>query len=494
MAGENFPLIGSRTRRNIQQSNHDVLESCLRGCCCISIQDLLKSLHVLLISLLTDWPWKIAAFYASDKDIPKPNCLTTYIQLIYVILRFLLVIVAMVTKDIISFRRDCLDNTSSSGASFPLPPVNLYRDYDPSENANESATETVSANIIGPAAYKPLKLFGENIILDLITIILLIWVLRNYFRSLCKRNKPTENPVGAAEAGNVEKRNNYSLEELIDKVNKMQIENRSSRMICTKILAIIIPIGYVICSAGVSAMYLSVYFKHTEVIWPEEWEITGCLKVVVIITLLVSTTAVDLLFIQIVIKYILHCQLNIYFLQLITKKVEVKSNEAYKNQDEAEQDLIQARGFLKKLNKSSKIVELAIIYALIQAINTAINLSNDTKDSNESAKPQFRELALICRLIGGIFLIMAPFFQASKANKISETLCDSDLAMYKYPIMFRENTPPQKNLIEKNVSKIVLNAKLFNLTIHPGFIRLAIIGILLFFAVKSGFQLFEKAL
>ena len=259
--------------------------------------------------------------------------------------------------------------------------------------------------------------------------------------------------------------------------------------IYTKILSIIIPVSYVIYSAGVSAMYLSVYFKRTEVIWPEEWKITGCLKVVVIITLLVSTTAVDLLYIQIVIRYILRCRLNIHFLQLITEKIEVKSNKVYKNQ---EQYLELARGFLKKLNKK-RIVELAIIYGLIQAINTAINLSNDMKDSNKNAKPHFREFALICSLIGWIFLMMAPIHWASKVNKESETLCDT---IYKYPIMFIENTPSQTSLTEKNVSKIVLNAncKLFNLTIHPGFIRLAIMGILLFFAVKSGLRLFENAL
>ena len=620
--GEDTPLLESGASHSIQQSDrdHNALQNCSRGCCCciskFCILDLFKSLHVLLISLLTDWPWKIiAAFYASDKDIPKPNCLTTCIRSIFFILRFLLIIVAMVTKDIASFRRDRLDNTSSSGASFPVPPLNLYKAFDPPENAtraNESTTVISAANITGPAAYKTLKLFGEIIILDLITIILLIWVLYKYFRSLHKRNQdpvaaveagngttensvaavevvneptenpnaaaedgiepaenpvaavevvnkptenpnaaaedgiepaenpvaavevvnkptenpnaaaedgiepaenpvaavevvnkptenpnaaaedgiePAENPVAVAEAGNVVRRNEYSLMQLIDKVNEMQTGNKSCSMIYTKILSIIIPVSYVIYSAGVSAMYLSVYFKRTEVIWPEEWKITGCLKAVVIITLLVSTTAVDLLYIQIVIRYILRCRLNIHFLQLITEKIEVKSNKVYKNQ---EQYLELARGFLKKLNKK-RIVELAIIYGLIQAINTAINLSNDMKDSNKNAKPHFREFALICSLIGWIFLMMAPIHWASKVNEESETLCDT---IYKYPIMFIENTPSQTSLTEKNVSKIVLNAncKLFNLTIHPGFIRLAIMGILLFFAVKSGLRLFENAL
>ena len=286
MPGEDTPLLGSGTSPSIQQSDrdHNALQNCSRGCCCCCISkfcilDLLKSLYVLLISLLTDWPWKIiAAFYASDKDTPKPNCLTTCIRSIFFILRFLLVIVAMVTKDIASFRRDRLDNTSSSGASFPVPPLNLYKAFDPPENAtraNESTTVISAANITGPAAYKTLKLFGEIIILDLITFILLMWVLYKYFRSLHKRNQPTEDPVAAveagngttenpnaavevvneptenpnaaaedgiepaensvavAEAGNVVRRNEYSLMQLIDKVNEMQTGNKSCSMIYT---------------------------------------------------------------------------------------------------------------------------------------------------------------------------------------------------------------------------------------------------------------------
>ena len=187
--------------------------------------------------------------------------------------------------------------------------------------------------------------------------------------------------------------------------------------------------------------------------------------------------------------YVLHCQLNIYFLQSIINKVEneVNHDEACINQGEAMKDVKRAQKFLKQLNKGSTIVQLAIISAVIQAINCVIDLSNNMVDSDENPKPTLKELALFSRFLGWMFVIMAPFYQASCANETIETLCDSD---------FSGITETDKELVRKNVSSITLNAnlKLFNVTIHPRYIYLAIMVMLLIFAVKSGFRLFENML
>ena len=91
-------------------------------------------------------------------------------------------------------------------------------------------------------------------------------------------------------------------------------------------------------------MYLYVYFDHeTHVMWPKDWNITGHFRIAVFGTILVGTTAIDLLYIQIMLKYVFQCQLNIYFLQLIISKVESKT---YRKQDEAIQDVIRAQKFL----------------------------------------------------------------------------------------------------------------------------------------------------
>ena len=72
-------------------------------CCVKSLIIIAIKLHVLLISLLMDLPWKAAAFYSIEKDITKPKCLATCLQWIYGALKFILVIVAVVTLVIVSF-------------------------------------------------------------------------------------------------------------------------------------------------------------------------------------------------------------------------------------------------------------------------------------------------------------------------------------------------------------------------------------------------------
>ena len=178
------------------------------------------------------------------------------------------------------------------------------------------------------------------------------------------------------------------------------------------------------------------------------------------------------------------------FLQLIISKVE---SETYRSQDEAIKDVERAQKFLKKLNRSSKVTGFAIITALIQTINCATNLLNDMDDSENKSKIQFEEIALIFRLFLWICLAMVPFYQAARTNETSEALSDTGLVMLKPPILFDKNTRSQNKLIKrKYIAQITLRAKIFNLPIKPGFIYLAVIVLLLTFALKSAFQLYEQ--
>ena len=61
-------------------------------------------------------------------------------------------------------------------------------------------------------------------------------------------------------------------------------------------------------------------------------------------------------------------------------------------------------------------------------LNCTINLLHDV---NITSNSQFEEVALICRLVLWIFLTIAPFYHATKANETSETLSDSRLVMLK---------------------------------------------------------------
>ena len=450
---EEWPLLGAETRRwHIQ-----------KGC---------KS-HVLFISLLTDWSWKIAISFARNENITKLKCLSC-LQWIYVILRMLMAIAAMLIQGIVTFRRDRFDKISPS----------VTMDFPANEEiwiilAGSGSKEDDKTKEVVPS--KPdLTLFGDVIIIDLITSILLLWVLCSKLRLLCKSTKTrnlqsteTENPF------------EDPLSQLIKAVKYIRRDK------LTSILFVIVPIIYIVFSILVSGLYLFLYFQHKQVMWPKDWEITGPLKIAVIIILLVGYTAIDLLYVQILLRYVLQCQLNIYFLQLITGKVESKT---YRNQDIAIKDVEKAYKFLEELNASSRITGLAIINALIQAINCAMNLSNDMDDPDEKPNLKLEELALICRLFLWIFLMMIPFIQAAQANATSKALSDTGLVMFKPPVLFDKNTSSQNRLIKKKVAKITLGVKIFSVTIQPGFIYLAMITIFLIFALRSAFLLFEQLL
>ena len=220
--------------------------------------------------------------------------------------------------------------------------------------------------------------------------------------------------------------------------------------------------------------------------WPEYWEITGSLKTSVIVILLVGTFATDLLYIQIILRYAFRCQLNIHFLQLIISKVE---NETYRDQDEAIKDVERSQKFVKQLNTSSRVTGFTILLALIQATNSAINLLHDVDKTSNSQ--QLEEVALICRLVLWVAITIAPFYHATKVNETSETLSDTRLVMLKIPALFRNNTALHNEMIKKNLEKITIKAKLFGIPIPPWSIYVAVILILLGFALRSVFELYK---
>ena len=437
--------------------------------------------HVLFISLLTDWPWEIAASFARNENVTKTKCLSC-IQWVYVILLILMVVAEMVTQDLVTYRRDRFDKNSRAME---------FSDHKDHENDWIIIQEYFgSGGKVNPVTYEDsgLKLFIDVFILDLITCVLLIWVIYSKIR-LCKRTKTEDLCTETRNLQIINLETENPLEDPLIKLIKAVKGIQRDKL--TSILFVIFPIVYIIISFLISAFYLFLYFEHKQVMWPGKWEVTGPLKITVIAILLVTTTAIDLLYLQIIMRYVLRSQLNIYFLQLITGKVEC---ERYRNQDLAIKDVEKAKKFLKQLNASSRITGLVIISALIQAINCAINLSDDMDNSDQKTNSQLEVLALSCRLLLWIFLIMIPFIQAARANGTLKDLSDTGLVMIKPPVLFRENTPSQNRMIKKNLNKITLNVKLFSVTIQPGYIYLAIITILLLFALRSAFQLFEQLL
>lgn len=212
--------------------------------------------------------------------------------------------------------------------------------------------------------------------------------------------------------------------------------------------------------------------------WPAYWEITGTLKIIIFVVLLIGEFATDLLYVQIILRYAIRCQLNIYFLQLVINKFE---NLMYRNQDEVVEDVKRIWEFLKQLNKSSRVTGYAILIALIQATNSAINLLNEIDDVNATTNSKFsKEFILICRFVLSISLITVPFYQATQVNETSESLIDR----FKIAAMYRRNTRSQRRRITINTTKITLKAKLFGISIPPWFVYVGVSLILLSFALR----------
>ena len=147
--------------------------------------------HVLLISLLSDWPWEKAAFLSGNENTAKLKSVSC-LQLLYIIAIALMVLIAIVLQGFISFHRDRLDESSLS-ESISVPAIQLHADlslYNNQTKDKETAKISVTNN---DTNHKPdLQLFADDIILDIITIALLVWVLWNKLRLLC-RSPETEN-------------------------------------------------------------------------------------------------------------------------------------------------------------------------------------------------------------------------------------------------------------------------------------------------------------
>ena len=409
--------------------------------------------YVWLISLLTDWPWNIAAFISGNETVDKPRCFSC-LQWLYVILRMLIIIIGLFTQAISCFRQDRLDSSTSVSGSVHYsesiigPPIMTY----PLNNTEKKpATSSTDAHF---------QMFIDIIIIDSILIILLLYV----FFSRLKFCRSTDI---------------HNIDQLIKVANYSQPDK------LTRAFVMLLSFSYMISSIAVSFMYLWLYFKHTHAMWPKFLEITGSLKVLVIVTLLVGIFATDLLYIQIILRYVFRCQLNIQFLLLIIGKVE---NELYRDQDEAIRDVERSRNFVKQLNTSSRVTGFTILLALIQATNCAINLLHDVDKTSNS---QFEEVALICRLVLWIFLTIAPFYYATKVNETSETLSDSRLVMLKIPALFKDNKEFHNEMVKKNTEKITIKAKLFGIPIPPWGIYVAVILILLGFALRSVFEVYK---
>ena len=132
--------------------------------------------QVLLISMLTDWPIKIASFISRIESLADLKCLS-FFQWFYIILRMVMVIAVMITLGIISFCHDHLDDETNASLSKALVSPSViemafhhlcYYVTNKVNNETEKLPITYNNSKLG------LKLFGDVIILILIAIVLVL--------------------------------------------------------------------------------------------------------------------------------------------------------------------------------------------------------------------------------------------------------------------------------------------------------------------------------
>lgn len=400
---------------------------------------------VLWIALITDWPLKIAVYISgaleNNEQQNFPYSLLSCLQWFYVWIRLVLAIIGLFAQAISCFRRDRLDQ------NVLIPEGN-------------NASKLVEC-------FDTSQLFSDIFIPDLIIMFILIWLLiKKFFGKFCRLCRS----ITPADKG---------LNNLVNKIK--QLEKKPDIWMSRGFP--LIPILYVVYSLGASLMNWRAFDIADDDVVIQKHNISGPFKTILLFFTFLGFVALDLLYTQLIMMYAFQCKMNIYFLENIKNNVDIRR---YKNQDEAFQDLKQAREFIKHLNKNSAFVGLVILITTIQTINSIISLNNVNN---------FLQLgAIAARLLQWIFLTLFPIYQAAQVNDASKSLRETGLAMYRLPVMFKDNLEFQNTIIRKYASPITLKAKLFGFTIHPWLFYLLVILILFTLMVGSGFKWYERLL
>ena len=234
-----------------------------------------------------------------------------------------------------------------------------------------------------------------------------------------------------------------------------------------------IPFFYTLCSKAISIGNLFAFkivdpYTGNEVMdWGESY-ITGPWKIVLIVLSFLGFVAFDLLYTEVIVRYALQCQLNIYFLEFIINNVQ-SQNEALIN------DVFKAQKFLKELNESSLTIGLVLLISTLHTANCTVSLLSISKNCTH-----LQTFVLLARAIQWAFLTLFPIFQAAQISNTIKKLQETALSMYTPPI---ETTASEskRQLITKYISGIALNVELCGYIINPWFPY--VIVILIFFAI-----------
>ena len=461
--------------------------------CCARASSCLKTS---LVYLFTDWPWEIAQYAVMPNTIPKDSktpkgeaeegdfrCSIEWLLLWPAIILFRLsfIIIAVVTQLMTCFRRDRIST------NFTM--VLIHNTSLKKLTCNEKS-EVISSLLIP----------------DMVIVLLAFWV---YF-GLKFGSQYCRGCFGWKELNSVMKADTTgSLNTLVIAARPKLIEK------AVTVIYTVIPFVYIILSQVVSIVYLEAFkLANEDVIIqaPLGGPTLGKdLKYGMITLSFVGFIALDVLYLQVIMRYAYRCQMIIYYLQIIKQKVnefktvtetneqrikdqemrdhqEIQLDEGFENQklkDHQKSIMEQtetAYTFIKQLNASSGTIALVIIIAAFQAANCAVILL-----CNEITYPQAVAVAL--RLILWAFLAVFPFHKAAGVNITSKRLRDLGWDMHR-PSLACHYDPHGLN----NGVHVSLKARVFGISVNPWLPYLVTILLLLTIMVGSKFKWYEHVL
>ena len=269
----------------------------------------------------------------------------------------------------------------------------------------------------------------------------------------------------------------------------------------------IIPVIYMILSQVISAIYLIVFFEELRsqdaamssikslkstklLIKPPLFHLnlsncyryphfnnTLCHEILTYVNIGLSFFGfifLDLLYLQVILRYAYRCQLIIYYLEILENNIEHykkwKKGQVLttpRNHQELIDDTEQAYTFIKELNTSSFTIAFVIIIVGFQAVNCAVNLLSENIKIEQAA-------AVIARLVLWGFLLVFPFHKAAGINVANNQLKDLGWTVQR-PSLAHDG----------DSGHIILKAKVLGIPIHQWFPYLLIFALLFAIVAES---------
>ena len=444
-----------------------------------------KSFTPYLAFFFTNWPWETMKYVSTPNNIPPPitqanadesqvkspvYSLQLFISIIITATQLLLIAGAVFVQYVTCFRRDWIATNHTIHTAYK---------YHHHKLTQKNITVVTCDDIVG--------LIHGFLIPDMIIVLLAVWMyvgLKWGIQSFCGWKE-----LNAV----VQVDKPETLTQLVCAAQK-KLEESNVTVTYT-----VIPVIYMILSQVISAIYLIVFFEELQsqdtamssikslkstklLIKPPLFHLnlsnrsthlsTTLLHHETITSLCIGLSFIgfiflDLLYLQVILRYAYRCQLIIYYLEILEERIE-----EWKNNSEStitKQDLMnntdQAYTFIKELNTSSFTIAFVIIIAGFQAVNCAVNLLSKNIEIQQAA-------AVIARLVLWGFLLVFPFHKAAGINVANNQLTD---------LGWTAQRPSLAHVGDSG--HIILKAKVLGIPIHQWFPYLIVFALL--FAIMA---------